>query len=193
MGACPAWSPPKDGHSPVTDSSLRPPEEMMAGTPYLIADGDAAGQQFLAAATRAVGIRSRAMQAAERIAEEARLVLPQFDMAVRSDLVAESNRMEGIDVSASGVRDLVRVKRELLEMDVHSFVQYVRDDPRILESLGLYRAYAVADEWRTRRHDRASLSFASYTRLSCQLSRPQAATRRGLTRFEVALTRLATR
>jgi Fic/DOC family len=32
-------------------------------------------------------------------------------------------------------------------MEVSGFLQYVRDDPRVLDSLGLLRAYVVADEW----------------------------------------------
>lgn len=55
--------------------------------------------------------------------------------------------MEGIESSSKEIRDLVQVRRELLEMEVSSFVQCVRDDPRVLDALGLYRAYAVADEW----------------------------------------------
>lgn len=51
---------------------------------------------------------------------------------MRSDLVAESNRMEGIDSSARELRDLVRVKRELLEMEVSGLVEYIRNDARLL-------------------------------------------------------------
>ena len=91
--------------------------------------------------------RVRAEAAANSIADQALRVLPQFDIAVRSDLVAESNRMEGIESSPSELRDLVRVRRDLLDMEVGGFVQHVRSDPRLLESVGLYRAYGVADEW----------------------------------------------
>jgi hypothetical protein len=122
-------------------------EQLFDGTPYLIADGPQARERFASVARRATGIQDRAVRAAESIAAQAESVLPQFDLAIRSDLVAESNRMEGIESSPREVRDLARVKRELLQMEVSGFLEYVRDDPRVLESLGLLRAYAVADEW----------------------------------------------
>jgi hypothetical protein len=74
-------------------------------------------------------------------------VLPQFELAIRSDLVAESNRLEGIESSSREVRELARVKHELLEMDIGGFVAHLRSDPRVLESLGLLRAYTIADAW----------------------------------------------
>lgn len=122
-------------------------EQMLTSTPYLIADGRDAQMRFERVASRAGGIRERAIAAAARIAAEARRVLPQFEIAIRSDLVSESDRMEGIPTSAREIRELVQAKRDLLEMDVSAFVQFVRDDERLLDSLGLYRAYGLADEW----------------------------------------------
>src|SRR4051794_2936785 len=122
-------------------------EQLLTRTPYLIGDGPEAIDRFASVASRALSVGERAVRAAESIADQARNVLPQFDTAIRSDLVAESNRMEGIESSPKDVRDLARMKRELLQMEVSSFLEYVRDDPRVLESLGLFRAYAVADEW----------------------------------------------
>jgi hypothetical protein len=122
-------------------------ERILASTPYLIADGRDAQIRYERVASRAGTIRERAISAAAAIAAEARRVLPQFEIAIRSDLVTESDRMEGIATSAREIRQLVQAKRELLEMDVSAFVQFVRDDERLLDSLGLYRAYALADEW----------------------------------------------
>lgn len=123
------------------------PSQLLDGTPYLVGDGSAARDRFVVVRDRAASIRLRAQAAAEAISEQARGLLPQFEVALRSDLVAESNRMEGIDSSARELRDLVRVKRELLEMEVSGLVEYIRNDARLLESLGLYRAYEIADEW----------------------------------------------
>lgn len=131
----------------MTDPPVAAAEQLLQRTPYLIADGAAARDRFSRVATRAVSVRDAAICAAETISERARGVLPQFELAIRSDLVAESNRMEGIDSSPKEVRDLARVKGELLRMEVNGFLQFVRDDPRVLESLGLLRAYAVADDW----------------------------------------------
>lgn len=61
--------------------------------------------------------------------------------------MAESNRMENIDTSPSDLRELTVLRTELLEMSVGGMIQHIREDPRMLESLGLYRAYAIADEW----------------------------------------------
>ena len=122
-------------------------DELLKATPYLIADGADNVARFEQVAERALNTRDRALEAATSIAEQARTALGPFEAAVRSDLVAESNRMEGIDSSAREIRDLVRVKRELLDMDVSGFVQFLRDDPRLLDALGLYRGYAIADDW----------------------------------------------
>ena len=119
--------------------------DLLRATPYTIDGPDA--QRFSRVAHSAEGIRGRAILAAVAVAEQARKVLPQFELAVRSDLVAESNRMEGIRSSAPQIRDLARAKTDLLDMDVSAFLRFVRSDPRLLESLGLYRAYVVADEW----------------------------------------------
>lgn len=122
-------------------------ESLLRGTPYLIGDGADASTRFERVRTRSVEIRHRALAAAERIASDAQRVLPQFEMAVRSDLVSESNRLEGIETSPRMIRDLVVAKRDLLKMEVGAFIRFIRDDERLLESLGLYRAYAIADNW----------------------------------------------
>jgi Fic family protein len=123
------------------------PAELLRHTPYLIEDGPAAQDRFCGVISRAEATRNRAIEASDSISQQARGVLPQFEIAVRSDLVAESNRMEGIDSSPREVRDLARIKRELLDLEVSSFLTFVREDPRVLESLGLYRAYSLADDW----------------------------------------------
>lgn len=125
------------------------PSALLAGTPYLVGDEQAARDRFLVVRARATRIRARAIAAARSIAQQAANVLPQFEVALRSDLVAESNRMEGIDSSPQGLRSLVRVKRELLAMEISGLIECIRSDPRLLESLGLYRAYEIADEWAT--------------------------------------------
>jgi Fic family protein len=131
----------------MTTSSRPDADMLLRGTPYLIGDGPEAQDRFATVGDQAVRVRDRALQAAATIAEKASAVLPQFDLAVRSDLVAESNRMEGIDTSPRQIRDLARVRKELLEAEVSGFLAHIREDPRVLESLGLYRAYSLADDW----------------------------------------------
>jgi Fic family protein len=122
-------------------------DEKLKPTPYLVADGADALARFEIVSTTAGSIRERALSAARSIAIQAQGALGPFEAAVRSDLVAESNRMEGIPSSSSEIRKLVQIKRELLDADVGSFVEFLKDDPRMLDELGHYRAYAVADEW----------------------------------------------
>jgi hypothetical protein len=55
--------------------------------------------------------------------------------------------MEGYDWSPNAVQELVRVHQGLLGIEIHNFMQYIRDDRHLSESLGLYRAYTLADEW----------------------------------------------
>jgi Fic/DOC family protein len=130
------------------DANDRPDAEaLLRRTPYLISDGPDARERFSNVASRARTIGISAVAAAQSIAEQARHVLPQFELAVTSDLVSESNRLEGIESSSRDIRDLARMKGELLQMEVGAFIQFLRDDPRVLESLGLFRAYVIADEW----------------------------------------------
>lgn len=127
--------------------------DLFEGTPYLIGDGEAAKQRFERVSSRALSIRDRAAAASQRIADEAARVLPQFEIAVRSDLVSESDRLEGIATSPRQMRDLASAQADLLRADVGAFIRFIRDDERLSDSLGLYRAYGIADEW-ARANDR---------------------------------------
>ena len=122
-------------------------DELLARTPYLIADGPEAVARFGRVAQKALSTHERAKAAAELIAQQAVSLLGPYESAMRSDLVAESNRLEGYSWSAKEVRELVRVNNDLLRIEVHNFVEHIRDDSRLMEGLGLYRAYAIADDW----------------------------------------------
>src|SRR5206468_3445448 len=65
----------------------------------------------------------------------------------RTDLVAESNQLEGYDWTRPAVRDVVELHRELITGPLHNFMNAMRGDPHLLEALGLYRAYLIADDW----------------------------------------------
>lgn len=123
------------------------PEELLARTPYLIYEDSTSLGRFSRVAERALATHRRAKAAAEQIAKQTNTLLGPYESAMRSELVAESNRMEGYKSTTPGVRKLVQLKDELLHIEVQSFLEYVRDDPRLLEDLGLYRAYMIADEW----------------------------------------------
>ncbi len=122
-------------------------EEMLRRTPYLIADGQAGQARFESAATRSLATHERARAAAGEIASTAVKLLGPYESAMRADLVSESNRLEGLDVSQREVFELTRVRSDLLEIEFHHFIEAVRQDPRLMNALGLYRAYAIADDW----------------------------------------------
>ena len=122
-------------------------EQMLSRTPYLIADGPAGLTRFESAASRSLATHERARAAAAEIASSALKLLGPYESAMRADLVSESNRLEGLDVSQQEVFELTRVRSDLLEIEFHHFIEAVRQDPRLMNALGLYRAYAIADEW----------------------------------------------
>jgi Fic family protein len=122
-------------------------EQFLRGSPYLVAEDQEAGRRLERAIRRAGETRDRATQARERIASEASALLEPYLRAIRTELVAESNAIEGLDWSAHGVREVLYANRELLDAPVGTFVEAVRRDQRVYEALGLYRAHLIAEEW----------------------------------------------
>jgi Fic family protein len=96
---------------------------------------------------RATAAQERALTVAVEIAKQAQEILEPFAKALRTDLVAESNRLEGYDWTRPSVKHVVEVHRELITAPLHNFMNAMRRDPHLMEALGLYRAYVVADEW----------------------------------------------
>jgi hypothetical protein len=122
-------------------------EAALSGTPYLT-HGDAASEsRFDKVHARAIDVRDRALATQERISHEAEELLAPYLVAIRSDLVAESNRIEGYEWNSHQIRELVQTYMELLSGPVGSFITALRGDARVYEALGLYRAHAMADEW----------------------------------------------
>lgn len=119
----------------------------LCGTPYLI-DGDpTALERFRKVLERSASTRVQAIATARKVANEASAIFDSFQAAVRSDLVAESNRLEGYNWTAPEVRTAVALHRELLESPIHHLLNALRDDERVMEALGLYRAHEIAEEW----------------------------------------------
>jgi hypothetical protein len=122
-------------------------ETAMQGTPYLTQGDQASEKRFNLVNVRAEDVRERALRAHERIAGEASELLGPYTRALRSDLVSESNRIEGYEYSASQIRELIATHKELLNAPVGRFMQSLRGDRKVYLALGLYRAQAMADEW----------------------------------------------
>lgn len=120
---------------------------MLAGTPYLTAGDPAAELRVARILERAADIRDRALAVQDKIKVEASEIFGPYLVALRSDIVAESNKIEGYDWTASQVRELVVAHKELMNASVGSFMTALRGDERVYQALGLYRAHQLADEW----------------------------------------------
>ena len=134
-------------HIAYRSSMTNDSERLLLGTPYLT-QGDAISEaRFAKVRERAVDVRERALLAQARIFKEATALLGPYMIAVRSDLVAESNRIEGYEWNTHQIRELVRINKELLDGPHGSFMAALRGDERTYQALGLYRAHMIADEW----------------------------------------------
>ena len=127
-------------------------------TPYLIADDADSRVRLSKVFEKSVSARDQALKTRDRISREAGQILEPFTLAIQSDLVAESNRIEGYDWTATTVREAVALHKELLDLPVHNMLESFRHDDRVMEALGLFRAHRLADEWamsteRPRAHD----------------------------------------
>lgn len=120
---------------------------LLAGTPYLIGDGAAASKRFADLRRIAAETRDKASRVNERIRSEANQLLEPYTRAARSELVTESNVIEGINWSTPAVREVLSTHQELLSSPVRTFTEAVRADSRVYQVLGLYRAHQLADEW----------------------------------------------
>jgi Fic family protein len=123
------------------------PERWLAGTPYLVATDETSFRRFLTVYNRSIATKERAKAVADQVAEDALEILEPLTKALRTDLVAESNRLEGYDWTRPQVQQVVEVHRELVTAPLHYFMNAMRNDPHLMEALGLYRAYLIADEW----------------------------------------------
>ncbi|MFC8806351.1 Fic family protein [Streptomyces anthocyanicus] len=126
---------------------MRHVEEKFSGTPYLIASDADSLARFSSVQDRAIRSREKSVAVQARIAAEGQELFGPYVRAIRSRLVAESNSIEGYDWSYSQVTEVALMYKELLEAPVGSLMQAVRQDPRVYQALGLYKAHEVADEW----------------------------------------------
>ncbi|MET8976229.1 Fic family protein [Streptomyces sp. NPDC004539] len=126
---------------------MRHIEEEFSGTPYLIATDPDSIARFSAVQAKSTRSRERSITVQARIATEGQELFEPYVRAIRSRLVAESNRIEGYEWSYSQVTEVALMYKELLQAPVGSLMQAVRQDPRVYQALGLYKAHEVADEW----------------------------------------------
>lgn len=127
-------------------------EALLQGTPYLMESDSDTSKRFELLARRSAQARTKAVQASERIAREAADVLGPYIAAARTELVAESNVMEGMIWTTTEAREVVQKYRELLDGPTRTLTESVRQDPRVYEVLGLYAAHEIADTWAASDH-----------------------------------------
>lgn len=123
------------------------PESALQGTPYLIPSDSESAKRFSTELSRSRQSQNLTEKATKRIAREAKEILGPYVMAARTDLVAESNVMEGMNWTATEAQAIVMKNRELLNGPIHTLLNSFRSDPRVYEVLGLYRAHSIAEEW----------------------------------------------
>lgn len=123
------------------------PEKFLSGSPYLIDESPEGALRFSSAFEESTRTRDRASVIATRIREEATSALEPYLQVVRTELVAESNVMEGYQWTRSDVTKVVNVHRELIDGPSRTLLQSVRSDPRVYEALGLYKAHEIAENW----------------------------------------------
>jgi hypothetical protein len=131
----------------VSDSAVVDPDAWLASTPYCTPSDRDSLARFAGVYKHSLSTKQRARTVAEQVRVEAMEILDPFAKALRTELVVESNRLEGYDWSRPTASRVVELHRELVNAPLHHFVSAMREDPHLMEVLGLYRAYLIADEW----------------------------------------------
>jgi Fic family protein len=126
---------------------MRHIEDEFSGTPYLIESDADSVARFSSVQEKATRSREKSVSVQARIATEGQELFEPYVRAIRSRLVAESNSIEGYDWSYSQVTEVALMYKELLQAPVGSLMEAVRQDPRVYQALGLYKAHEIADEW----------------------------------------------
>lgn len=122
-------------------------EQNFSNTPYLIHTEAASIERFERVRARSEASKAKSIAVQSRIATEGRELFEPYTRAIRSRIVSESNRIEGYEWSYSEVNEVALTYKELLNASVGSLMQAVRQDARVYQALGLYKAHEIADEW----------------------------------------------
>jgi len=122
------------------------PNDLLNGSPYLVPEYDRSLEAFTKTAEMSLAVANRAQRAWLNIASETTSLLEPFLLSQRSELVSESNLIEGYQVSPRQVQDAVITYGELLDGPVHALLEVLRADEKIVTALGLFKAQQIADE-----------------------------------------------
>lgn len=122
---------------------------ILADSPYLVDDGNEAVNRFKRTWQKAHDLTARSREATDRVNSLASQILLPYRERLRAEIVTESVRLEGYDVSPEQLEAVRRAQSEGLTGPRRQVVDAISDDPRVMAALGLYRAYEIADEWVT--------------------------------------------
>lgn len=122
-----------------------PEEDPLRGSPYLIEDDEASQTRSRTAFRRAAEVRDSALDAQRRLESRASSLLEPFQVALRSDMVAESNQIEGYAWSPEEVRSIITKYKDQLASPSRRFLEAVQQDAHAYEAVGLYTAQQLAD------------------------------------------------
>lgn len=131
----------------TTQISYTDVDQMLKGTPYTIPEDAENLARFRQVYQRSTAIHEQASHTMKRIERDAEKVFETFKNFLRSDLVAESNKIEGYQWSTEQVQLVVQTHKELVNTPVHNLMTAISGDIRVIEALGLYKAHLLADDW----------------------------------------------
>lgn len=116
-------------------------------SPYLIPMDTPSRQRFSQVLGRSRRTKLFALDVQRKIKDRAGELLKPLSDALRYELVAESNQIEGYNWTPKQVKAVAIASRELLSEPIHLFVTGLKHDERVFEALGLYKAHELAEEW----------------------------------------------
>lgn len=119
----------------------------LKGTPYLVNSDQGSELLFLEIQSKSADIKEQATKAQRKIAAVATEILEPFQRNMRTELVSESNRIEGYDWSPVAIDNALETHRELLSGSTHQLLSALEHDKEVMEAIGLYRAHELAEQW----------------------------------------------
>lgn len=126
---------------------MKSPQEQLSGTPYSVPSDEHSLRHFENIQDRSRKIHAHALRVQKHIASQAGEILRPYENEIRSALVSESNRIENYEWSLDAVRQAAEIHRELLSATYHNMINAIKEDPRVFQALGLYKAHEFAEDW----------------------------------------------
>jgi Fic/DOC family len=121
-------------------------DDLLVHTPYLIAHGVEAQDRFEKVRRKSLALGIQATEVFRSIREQTHDAFDGFWQAYRSDLVAESNRMEGYEWTQAEVSEAVNTHSLLLQGPTQMMLEAIRRDRHLAQAIGLFKAEQIAEE-----------------------------------------------